>query len=247
MGWLRDSVKGLHEISREDIRKTSAKAILEKIKKPDRHIMPARAEDIKIGKFYFLFYDLSGTTNRMEQFSPVLLVDIKKVKTKTIMYGLCFNFIPSNIRILYFDQLLNKFQNTISKNLEASNIDKEEALNGLSFDIIYKSLMSSGFEYAIREFDVSKITKCYKVATSYLPNFLVFDTQPFTGVDESKLIDIWRVKLKQQEERHKEILAKLQTDYNSMAKMFEQEFQSISERNANLEKSINHLKNVSGE
>ena len=228
-----------------DIRKNAAKDLYHKLQKSDRDVYPVKPLDLQVGKFYFFFYDLAGKTSKMEQYSPILLVDWKKVKTKIILYGLCFNFIPSNIRILYFDKLLDKFQTTVQDNIKVDDIFKEDALTGLNFANIYKSLLSTGFEYSIREFDFTKIDKAYVVATQYLPNFLIFDTQPFTGVDEGKLVEIWQAKIRQQEERHKEIMKRLQTNYDDMAKLFEAELQTIEQNNQNLEKSIQHMNKLS--
>lgn len=245
MGWLKEQIRGLYEMNKGDLKKKAAQDIYDKIKKPDRNLHPVKIHDLQIGRFYFLFYDLAGKSSKMEQYSPVLLVDIKKVKTKLYAYGLCFNFIPANIRILYFDKLLDRFQNTIQKNLTIKDIYYETPLQNINFEVIYKTLLSTGFEYSIREFDITEINTAYLVATQYIPYFIIFDTQPFTGVDEGKLVEIWQVKIKEQTERHKEIMSKLQKNYNEMEEMFKEEFKSIKEQRENMEKSIDYLNKLS--
>jgi hypothetical protein len=87
------------------------------------------------------------------------------------------------------------------------------------------------------------INKVYCVSTTILTEFITMSTASFTGVDDLKLIDIWKKKIVEQEERHKRIIKELLGDYKKMSSELNEKYMSLEDRNDNLQESLNIIKN----
>lgn len=227
MGALKNSIKVLYDAQGAALKHNSATAVFDEMNSPKRNMQVAA--DVRMGMFAFMLYDLAGKSSAMEQYSPVLLVDWLQVKTQRYVWGLSLNFIPSNVRVVFFDQLLERQANLVASNAARSSVSKERPLQGITFDVMYKVLQSIGYEYALRKFDYSLITKMYEVSFGFLDRFLTFDTTRFTGVDEGKLMQIWLTKLKDQEERHQRMMTALYNDYDKMAEVLQKQLLTATE------------------
>lgn len=205
-------------------------------------LLPVNASQIEKGKFYFMFYDLSGKSSKMEQYNPLFVIDWATIDNKKYLFGININFIPIAIRVIIFNQIINsdlkKFDDINSK------VDKQNPITGLSFAKVYKLLKSIGFEWAIRKFDGSKINKTYCVDMNSLKEFVTMSTAKITGVDDGKLLDIWKSKISKQEQREKELIKELLGDYKEMEKEILKNINNISEKEEQLYKSIQFLKTI---
>lgn len=245
MAWLKQRVQALYEKHGTGLATHSAQVVFDELQRPGRNSQVVR--EARIGMFAFMLYDLAGKSTRMEQYSPILLADWRSIKTEKYLWGLSLNFMPTNVRIVFLDQLLSYRQQTIDNNCKASSVAKETPLDGITYEVLYKSLQSIGYEYALRQFDAKKITKLYEVSFGFLDHFAVFDTMRFTGVDEAKLVEIWLAKLDEQEERHKKMLQMLHKDYAEMTKTLQAEIKSAIETSKSLEKTAKTLRKMGGD
>ena len=67
------------------------------------------------------------------------------------------------------------------------------------------------------------------------------NTYKLTGVDEGKLMDIWKKKITEQEQRHTKILREILDDYKEMDKELSKTYESLDTQNNNLQESLNIL------
>lgn len=177
-------------------------------------------KDVVPGGFYFLHY--LDDSNWMS-YSPVFIADYKKFSNKIILFAINFNFIPLEIRVLIFDNYI------IDKDFDNNSLLKVD-LQG-----IYDQLRRLGFEYALMEFDVSKIKLAHRVDLNLLPRFL-YHQHPINKYDPGKLIEIWEVKLKNREQRHNEMTLSIISEFYDMNS-------EISEKYDVLKGHIQRIKN----
>lgn len=105
-------------------------------------------------------------------------------------------------------------------------------------------LQTIGYEYALRQLDMSLINKVYEVSFGFLDRFLTFDTRRFTGVDEGKLLQIWMKKINEQEERHRKMLLLLYNDYEKMADTINKSIDSALDTAKNLERTASNMRQL---
>lgn len=191
------------------------------------------------GKFYFIMYDLNGKTSNMEKFNPLFIVDWFDLQGTRMIYGVSSNFMPVAIRTVFFNNICNHNLKTIEENLKR-DYSKQQAFTGINFANIYKLLYNIGFEWSIRQFDAKKINKIFEVSTNVLEKFLTINTQKMTGVDEGKLMDIWKKKILEQEQRHTKILKEI-LDYKEMDAELSKTYETLDTRNNNLQQSLDIL------
>lgn len=208
----------------------------------DQDILPINLTSIQKGNFYFIFYDLQGKSSNMEKFSPILAVDWFDHNNTRYLYGLSFNFIPLNIRVSFFNTLFNNNKNIFEKN-EFEKTQNELPLQQINFTNIYKLLFSIGFEWSIRKFDIQKINKTYLISTNIITEFITMSTYKFTNVPDDKLIDIWRVKIKKQSERQQKLIKELLGDYDKIQKELNNKYQTLDDKNEQLNNSLKIIKN----
>jgi len=221
----------------------NAEFISEKINNnSDTDILPVSIKSIQKGKFYFMFYDLSGKSSNMEKYNPILAIDWFDLNQTRYLYGVSLNFMPVNIRVSFFNILFNNNITTYEENEFKNTID-ETPLDQINFTNVYKLLFSIGFEWTIRKFDVQKINKTYNISTSIIDKFITMSTYKFTGVPDDKLVDIWRTKIVKQSERQQKLIKELLNDYEEIKKELTSKYQSLDDRNENLNNSLQLIKN----
>jgi hypothetical protein len=157
-------------------------------------------KDVFPGGFYFLHYH--DDSNWMK-YSPVFIAGYKKLSNKIIILAVNLNFIPLQVRVLLFDKFITQ------KDFE---MDKNDTFLKVDYEGVYNELRKLGFEYALMEFDASRIELAHKVSLLLLPRFL-YHQHPINKYDPEKLMSIWEAKIENREQRHKEMTLAILSDF----------------------------------
>lgn len=242
MAQLLNEISKLRKVEGKSLAENSTSWLIERLQKDDEKVKEVRLSEMVVGKFYFLMYDLAGKSAKLEQYNPLLFVDFKHVANTKVLFGLSFNFLPSRMRLTFFDKLLDNYPFVFEeKDDKHKKGQPEQPLKGVNYSNVYNLLSKIGYEYTIREFDIRKVNKVYEVAMSALPKFLTINTHTFTNVDDEKLAQIWLAKLKTREERHQKLLLDIASGYDKIEKTLNEEFGSFKEKLKNLENSQDFL------
>lgn len=172
------------------------------------------------GGFYFFHY--LDDSNWMK-WSPVFVGDYKKFSDKIVIFCVNFNLIPLEVRVLLFDKFITE------KDFE------NDAFLKVDFEGIYNELRKLGFEYALMEYDASRIQIVHKVSLNLLPRFL-YHQHPKNKYDPEKLLEIWETKIKTREQRHQEMTLALINEFFDVNS-------EISDKYGVLKKHIQRLQN----
>lgn len=151
------------------------------------------------GGIYFLYYQDESNWMKL---SPILCADIRD---KRIIFGVNMNFLPLEIRL----DLLDDWVMSLEDNNKQRGMTP---FHFIDFEETYKKLLRRGFEYAIVEYDMSRISRVYQINYNHLPTWL-YSQHPKNIYDPNKLYQIWSAKLKDRPERHKELISKLVEDF----------------------------------
>jgi hypothetical protein len=170
-------------------------------KSPDNELVKSiPMANIQIGGIYFLYY--KDESNWM-QLSPILCCDIRD---KRLVFAVNLNFLPLEIRLDLFDDLIMNIHNNNDQSKNAV------PFNFINFESIYKKLIRKGFEYALVEYEIGRIVKVFKINYDEMP-WWIYSQHPKNKYDPIKLYSIWEAKLKNRPERHKELITKLVKDF----------------------------------
>lgn len=238
--YLKNKIKEQYVIEGTEMYINNTNFVTQGINQGNKDINETDLRGLERGKFYFIMYDLNGKSSNMEKFNPLFIVDWFDLQGTRMVYGVSCNFLPIAIRTVFFNNLCNHNLSQIEKNL-TKDYTKQEAFTGINFANIYKLLYNIGFEWSIRQFDAKKIHKVFEVSTNVLEKFLTMNTYKLTGVDEGKLMDIWKKKITEQEQRHTKILREILDDYKEMDKELSKTYESLDTQNNNLQESLNIL------
>jgi hypothetical protein len=161
-----------------------------KYQESTKEVLGVSVTDIQPGGFYHLHY---LDTSSWMQFSPVFVADYKKFSNKIVIFAINFNFIPIEVRTLLFDNYVSEqdFENDV--------------LLKVDYKGVYDKLRDLGFEYAMVEYDASRVKLVHKIELDLLPRFL-YSQHPKNVYDPKKLIQIWDAKIANRDERHKEMM-----------------------------------------
>jgi len=162
----------------------------DKYQKSTPEVLNVTISDIYPGGFYFFHY--LDSSNWM-QFSPVFVTDYKKFSNKIVVFAINFNFVPIEIRTMIFDKYI------LETDFEKNNLLK------VDYKGAYDKLRELGFEYAMMEFDASRIKIVHRIHLEMLPRFL-YSQHPKNIYDPKKLVQIWNAKISARDERHKEMM-----------------------------------------
>lgn len=235
--FLKDKIKKQFDANGSNMYGMNTEVITDGLNKGTDDIVPVNLSQLEKGKFYFVFYDLSGKSSKMEQFNPIFLIDWNDQDSTRYIYGVSINFIPVSIRTVFFNSLCN-FNIDIMENNTEVKMDKQSAFANIDFANIYKLLYAIGFEWSIRKFDCKLVNNVFEISSNILPTFITMSTAQLTGVDDGKLIEIWRKKINEQEIRHNMMIKEILGDYKSMEKELKAAYVSVDTKNTNLEKSL---------
>ncbi len=205
-------------------------------------VMPINPASIDRGKLYFILYDLAGKSSKMEKYNPTFVIDWATIDRKRYLFVVNFNFIPIAVRVMVFNTIFNtdlkKFDD-----LDPSP-DKQEAISGITFGKVYKLLKSVGFEWAIRKFEAAKLNKTYVINFDKAKEFITMSTARLTGVDDAKLLEIWKKKITQQDAREAKLIKELLGDYKSMEKELGKSMTDITAQEETLYQSLEFLRRL---
>lgn len=247
MAKLLDQIGKLRKEEGKDFAENSTSWLVKKLQKPDDDVDQININEMTVGKFYFMFYDLQGKgkSSKLEQYNPILFVDYKHVGNTKVLFGLSFNFIPTRMRLVFFDKMLDSYPFVFEdKDGKHKAGQAEQPLNGINYNNVYKLLSKIGYEYIIREFDLRLVNKVYEIAMHKLPRFLTIDTHKFTNVDDAKLAQIWLAKLKTRDERHQQLLLDIASGYDKVEKTLNEEFGHFQDEMKKLQQAQNYLSDI---
>lgn len=242
MNWFLNNVKKQYQNEGDLMYSNNEKFITEQINDQDGYIIPVNINSIQRGSFYFMFYNLDGKSSNMEKFNPLLVCDWFDLQGTRWLYGISLNFIPMNIRVLIFNEILNANYQVVHDNLSI-DVSKQNSLNGIDFVNMHKLLFNVGFEWSIRKFDMKLINQVYKISTNILTQFITMSTIGFTGVDDFKLVEIWQKKITEQDVRQQKMIKELLNDYSEMKSQLNKTYSSLSDKNNSLQDALNIINN----
>lgn len=183
----------------------------EQYQKSTEQVENVKIQDIFPGGFYFLHY--LDDSNWMK-WSPIFVSDFRKFSNKIIIFAVNFNFIPLEIRVMIFDKFIKL------EDFEKNNFLK------VDFKGMYNELRTLGFEYALMEFDSSRIQLVHRINLEILPRFL-YHQHPKNTYDPKKLVDIWKVKLEKRDERHQEMTASILSEFYDVAFDIDEKYSAL--------------------
>jgi len=178
-------------------------------------------EDITVGGFYHLVY--RDDSNWM-RYSPIFCCDYRKMGNMIIIMGVNFNFIPLELRPKIFDPFITE------KNIEENEIIK------VNFRGMYSELLKIGFEYSIQEYNVAQIDRIHRINLEILPRFL-YSSFPTNKYDPNKLMDTWKKKIETKEQRHREIIQTVLSDFYDIENGINEKYDALGGHIKRLQKS----------
>jgi hypothetical protein len=194
----------------------------EKYQKSDKDVQSINIKDMYPGAFYFLhYYDDSNWL----KFSPIFLVDFRKFDNKVILIAVNFNFIPMEIRAQIFDNYIT------NDDFEKNNYLK------VDYEGMYRELLKVGFEYALMEFNAAQIKIVHRIHLELLPRFL-YAQHPINKYDPKKLVEIWQAKLDKREQRHKEIISSILSEYYDINKEISEKYDLMRDHIKRIQTSL---------
>lgn len=195
----------------------------EKYQKSDKDVQSINIKDMYPGAFYFLHY--LDDSNWLK-FAPVFLVDFRKFDNKVILIAVNFNFIPIEIRAQIFDNYIT------NDDFEKNNYLK------VDYEGMYRELLKVGFEYSLMEFNAAQIKIVHRIHLELLPRFL-YSQHPINVYDPKKLVQIWQAKLDGHEQRHKEIVSSIISDFYDVNKDISEKYDVMRDHIKRLQTSLN--------
>ena len=169
----------------------------EKYQKSDNMVKSIDIKSVLPGSFYHFYY--LDDSNWMK-WSPVFITNFKKIGNQIILFGVNFNFIPLEVRAFLFDNFMIE-----------EDFEKDRPLK-VNYEGMYSELIKYGFEYALVEYNASQIKLVHRISMSMVPRFLIAG-HPKNKYDPGKLFDIWKVKIKDKDKRHQEIMKSTIDDF----------------------------------
>lgn len=179
--------------------------------KSTKDVLNVPIKNILPGGFYHL---ISTNESNWMRNAPVFIVEYKKIFDKIIFLGINLNFIPLEVRVLFFDKFITE------KDFEKDNFIKS------SYEGVYNELRSIGFEYSLMEFDASKIILAHKISMYMVPKFLI-SQHPTNKYDPKKLLEIWNAKISKNKERDNEMKKLIIEDLYNVNKEIDQKYEML--------------------
>ena len=195
----------------------------DKYTKSSKDVESINIKDIYPGGFYFFHY--KDDSNWMK-YSPVFVVDFKKFEDKVILFAVNFNFVPMEIRA----QIFNKY--ILPTDFENNTFLK------VNYEGMYKELLNTGFEYSLMEFNAIQLVLVHRIHLELLPRFL-YSQHPINKYDPQKLIQIWQAKLSGRNERHKEVISSVLSDFYDVNNEISDKYNVLRDHIKRLQTSLN--------
>ncbi len=205
-----------------DYYKNNSLFMLDKYSKSDEMCQSVSVSDIFPGGFYHFHY--LDDSNWMV-YSPVFVIDFKKLNGMLIVIAVNFNFIPLEIRSKIFDKYIT--EKDFSKN----------SFLEVDFKGMYIELIRIGFEYSIVEYNASQVKLVHRIHLELLPRFL-YSSHPKNKYDPNKLMEIWTAKLKNKEQRHQEMTTALLDDFYKIDEEISERYDVLKDHIDRIRKSF---------
>lgn len=177
--------------------KNNSLFFMESYSKSTNLIKAINVSNMQPGVFYFLHY--LDDSNWM-RYAPVLFVEQKNFNNKIILMCINLNFIPIEIRALFFDPYMN------------DEIFEKDIPLKVDYTKIYQELLKFGFEYALMEFNSIQVKMVHKISMEMVPRFL-YSQHPKATYDPKKLMEIWNKKIETKSQRNKEMMSAMIKDF----------------------------------
>lgn len=195
-----------------NIFETSTDWLRDSLAKPSlEEFLPVNRSGIRLGRFYFIMYDLAGKSTKLEKLVPCFTVDFRQYPTWNSLYVVNTNFLPYEFRNRLFDNMLRRYDTRLY-----DDFDKPKVADQLTYEFKYKDfyeeLKRFGFEWSLRELVTSKIDKAYEIHTARYAEILNINSTKLTGIDEKAIEKIWKAKIRKQAIREQELLKELSGD-----------------------------------
>ena len=194
MGHLTDLVKLnvlVYGKDEADAYKNNCQFFFDKYRQSDEDVKNTRIGEIKPGFFYFFHYK---DDSAWMMYSPVFVIDFKKLDNMIVLNCVNMNFLPLASRVQLFDPFI----------LEKDFENKKFVLKA-KYENVYRELKKYRFEWSIMEFNAAQIVGAHRISMSMLPRF-IWSGHPKAKYDPGKLIQIWKKKYGEQQERDKEMM-----------------------------------------
>jgi hypothetical protein len=173
------------------------------------------------GRFYFLHYADDSTWMK---YSPIMTVDFKRFNNMIVVQAINLNFIPMQIRALFFDKFIKNFE-------------KDDQLNWVNYQRVYTELLKIGYEYALVEYNLAMVKTVHKIDISNINRFL-YSGHPKVKYDPKKLYEIWSVKIETKRERHEEIMKFMLDDFYKIDEEMRSEYTELKGHIDRIQKNL---------
>ena len=174
----------------EDNFKNNSLFFAEKYSKSDKLVTAMDTANMKTGGFYFLHY---LDDSDWMKYAPVFFVETKNFANKVILMAVNLNFIPLEVRAIFFDPYITE------------DMFKKDDFLKVDYTKIYQELLKFGFEYALMEFNAGQVKLVHKIALEMLPRFFI-SQHPRAKYDPQKLMQIWNKKIETKAQRNQEMM-----------------------------------------
>lgn len=205
-----------------DVFKNNSLFFYESYQTSDELITSIPVGKIQLGGFYFIHY---LDDSKWMQYSPIFTVDVKKFSNLIVLNAINFNFIPIEVRAAIFDKYIT--EKDFSKN----------GLLSVNYEGMYRELLKYGFEYAIVEYNIAQIKRVHKISLDVIPRFL-YAQHPINKYDPKKLYEIWKAKIADKEDRHKEMSDALIKDFYTASDDIMDNYKVLKDHINRIQKSI---------
>lgn len=174
--------------------------------------------NIEKGQFYLIQYDFNGNYI----WCPILSLEKKIHKNNQLLYCLNLEYLPPKYKIMFFNKIFKQVYTTMEK-ISNDIVVKQNSLNFLSFEFIYKMLKNNGnMNYAIGAYTIKnfnnnvKIKKIYKISINILPEIILSDFKNYNSKNmnelHNKLPNDSKIKLKTIIKEYNELIQNYQSD-----------------------------------
>lgn len=216
------------------------------LSKPNLEFREVSPNYIRVGGFYYFDYDPAkiNKSTKIEQKSIVFIVDYKPLINSKIIRAINFNFLPSEIRKIFFLKLLgnSKYDGLFTNNDNKKDWLDELPFTGITEDKIIRAFIEmfgteGGLLYSksIRPYHLDLLSKLYGISTKNLDKLISLDVKPISGMDDVGILKVLRGKLKN------EGVEALQKELYQVKSNYEEILKDLQERFKNLEKKFGKI------
>jgi hypothetical protein len=142
-----------------------------------------------------------------------------------VLMGINFNFIPLEVRVSIFDKFIIE-----------DDFEKDSLLK-VDYKGVYSELLKFGFEYALMEYNLIQVKLVHKISMDMIPRFL-YSQHPQNKYDPNKLMQIWNAKIGERDDRHKEMMTSLLSDFYEVDGDIKDKYKMLKDHIQRIQKSL---------